>query len=156
MNLLASLRRHPAWLKLQLPAALLITLLQRTPVVRTLVTAEELVASSPLGAVLKSALAATASLGAVHSLAGATVLASSANSPVSVKAGASITQVGFTVTNTINIMSWKFGGTFPPGMKISAVEDATKVLTGPGTLDATGGGMDDGYGGLVGDRKSVV
>ena len=156
MNVLTSLRSHPAWLKLQLPAALLITLLQRTPVVRTLVTAEDLVATSPLGAVLKSALAATASLGAVHSLAGATNLVSSSSSPVSAKAGTPITQVGFTVSDTINIMSWKFGGTIPPGLTISAREDRMKTLTGPGTLDATGGGVDDGYGGMIGGITSTT
>lgn len=156
MNLLTSLRSHPAWLKLQLPAALLITLLQRTPVIRTLVTAEDLVATSPLGAVLKSALAATASLGAVHSMAGATTLVSTATSPVSVKVGTPITPVGFTVTNTINIMSWKFGGLIPPGLTLSAREDSTKTLTGPGTLDATGGGVDDGYGGMMGGITSTT
>lgn len=156
MNLLTSLRSRPAWLRLQLPAALLITLLQRTPVVRLLVTAEDLAATSPAGAVLKSVLAATASLGAVHSLAGATTLVSSTASPVSAKVGTPITSVGFTVTNTINIMSWKFGGSIPPGLMISAREDSAKSLSGPGTLDATGGGVDDGYGGMIGGITSTT
>ncbi len=161
MNLLTSLRRHPAWLRLQLPAALLITLLQRTPVIRSLVTAEELVSTSPLGAVLKSALAATASLGAVHSLAGATTLSTTQQAsgqpvPLVAQVGTSITPVGFGVVDTINIMSWQITGSIPPGMRISAVENSTVSLSGPGTLDVTGGGVDDGYGGMIGGISSTT
>ena len=151
----ARLRSHRVWLHLQLPAALLIALLQRTPVVRMLVTAEEMAVNSPAGAILKSAVAAAASLGAVHSLAGATVLQSTVPS-LSAKVGTAPTPVGFTVTNTINIMSWKIGGTIPPGMRIFANEDATKTLTGAGSLDATGGGADDGYGGTIGGISSTT
>jgi hypothetical protein len=142
--------------KLHLPAALLIALLQRTPVVRVLAVADELVASSPLGLLLKSAVAAAASLGAVHSLAGATVLASSQSSPVTAKAGTAAAQVAFTVTNTINIASWRIGGTLPPGMTIAATENSSVALTGPGMLDATGGGVDDGYGGTTGGIASTT
>jgi hypothetical protein len=156
MHSLASLRLRLARLRLHLPAAALITLLQRTPVVRVAAAADEFVAASPLGTVLKSAAAAIASLGAVHSLAGATVLVASQSSPVSTKVGTSGTSVAFTVTNTINIASWKIGGTLPPGMTISATQDPSKVLTGPGMLDATGGGTDDGYGGLIGGISSTT
>jgi hypothetical protein len=142
--------------KLHLPAALLIALLQRTPVVRVLAVADELVASSPLGLMLKSTVAAAASLGAVHSLAGATVLASSQRSPVTAKAGTAAAQVAFTVTNTINIASWRIGGTLPPGMTIAATENSSVALTGPGMLDATGGGVDDGYGGTTGGIASTT
>ena len=155
MTSLAKLRSHRAWLKLQLPAALLITLLQRTPIVRVLTATEELATSSPLGAVLKSVLAATASLGAVHSLAGATVLVVSPPSPASAKVGTALPPIGFNVDNTINIMSWRISGTLPPGLSIVAAEDTTKVLTGPGSLDATGGGVDDGYGGMIGGISST-
>lgn len=112
--------------RFHLAAAALIALLQRTPVVRVVALADELVSASPLGSVLKSAAAVAASLGAVHSLAGATVLVASQSSPVSTKVGTSSTQVAFTVTNTINIASWKIGGTLPPGMTISAT-----LTTGP-------------------------
>ena len=142
--------------RFHLAAAALIALLQRTPVVRVVALADELVSASPLGSVLKSAAAVAASLGAVHSLAGATVLVASQSSPVSTKVGTSSTQVAFTVTNTINIASWKIGGTLPPGMTISATEDPSKVLSGPGMLDATGGGVDDGYGGLIGGISSTT
>lgn len=156
MNTLARLHLRLLRTRLQLPAAVLIALLQRTPVVRVLTVADELIASSPLGAILKSAVAAVASLGAIHSLAGATVLQSSQNSPVSTKVGTSTTQVAFTVTNTINIMSWAVGGSLPPGMALVASEDPSKVLSGPGMLDATGGGVDDGYGGMIGGISSTT
>jgi len=57
---------------LNVPGALLIALLQRTPVLRVATTAEELITASSLGQVLRSATAVVAALGAVHSLAGAT------------------------------------------------------------------------------------
>ncbi len=142
--------------RLQLPAAVLIALLQRTPIVRVLAVADELVVSSPLGAVLKSAVALAASLGAVHSLAGATVFVSSQSSPLSTKVGTSPTPIGFTFSNTQNIMSWKVGGSLPPGMSLSTTENPTIALTGPGTLDATGGGVDDGYGGKIGGINSTT
>src|SRR3954464_14494777 len=68
---------------LNLPGAMLIALLQRTPVVRLLVTAEEVVTASPVGAVLRSAFTAAASLGAVHALAGATQFQANRTSPLS-------------------------------------------------------------------------
>src|SRR3954464_79574 len=103
MKMLARLHVRLVRSRLHLPAAVLIALLQRTPVVRMLAVADELVASSPLGVVLKSVVAAAASLGAVHSLAGATVFVSTQNSPVSTKVGTSPTPVGFTFSNTQNI-----------------------------------------------------
>lgn len=158
MNSLAQLHVRLARIKFQLPVAVLIALLQRSPVVRVLAVAEELVTSSPLGVVLKSAIAAAASLGAVHSLAGATVyaLVASQSSPVAAKVGTSLPQIAFTVSNTINIASWKISGTLPPGVAITAVEDSTQSLTGPGVLDATTPGMADGYGGMIGGISSTT
>ena len=156
MNSLTSIRLRLTRMKLHLPLAALLALLQRSPAVRMLTVADNLIVSSPLGVVLKSAAALAASLGAVHSLAGATVLAASQNSPVGAKVGVSAPQVAFTVTNTINIASWKIGGTLPPGLKLSATEDSSKVLTGPGTLDATTPGADDGYGGMTGGISSTT
>ena len=149
MKLPTQIRAHALWLRLHVPVALLVTLLQRTPAVRLLVAADEMIAASPLGTVLKSALAATASLGAMHSLAGATVLVASTPGPLSVKAGAPVPLIAFTVTDTINIASWKIGGTIPPGVQIGAREGPV-MLSGPGTLDATTPGADDGYGGTSG------
>jgi hypothetical protein len=133
--------------RLQLPAALLITLLQRLPVLPAARALTAVVAESPVGAVLRAALTASASLGALHSLAGATVLSSTQTSPITVAAGTKITPVAFTVTNTINIASWKITGQLPPGLALSATENSSVSLTGAGTLDATTNGTEgDIYG----------
>lgn len=127
---------------------MLLTLLQRTPAVRLVDAAAEIVATSPLGAVLRSALASAASLGVMHSLAGATTFVPSVPGPVTVNIGATVT-IGFTVTDTINIGSWQVGGSFPPGLSLTATQGGTP-LNAPGVLDATSAGMDDGYGGTSG------
>ena len=155
MKTIAKLTTHHAWMRVQLPAALLIALLQRSPVVRLIQAADEFVTASPVGALLRSTVAAAASLGTLHSMAGATTLLASNASPVTVTAGAQITPIAFTVTNTINIASWKIGGTLPPGLSLSATEGGAN-LTGPGKLDATVPGMDDGYGGTSGGIASTT
>ena len=58
---------------LHLPAALLMVLLQRLPMLRAIVTTE-FVVSSGVGSVLKGVLAGSAALGAVQTVAGATEL----------------------------------------------------------------------------------
>jgi hypothetical protein len=63
--------------------------------------------------------------------------------------------VGITVTNTINIGSWKVDGSLPPGLTLTAVEGGN-TLTGPGLLDATTPGMSDGYGGTTGGNTSTT
>jgi hypothetical protein len=155
MKILAQLTTHRAWMNIQLPAAFLIALLQRSPVVRLAQAVDEFVTASPVGALLRSTVAAAASLGTLHSLAGATTLSASKASPVAVTAGSPIAAIAFTVTNTINIASWKIGGTLPPGLTLSATEGGAS-LTGPGTLDATTTGMDDGYGGMTGGIASTT
>jgi hypothetical protein len=153
-------RRNVAWLHTQLSAALLVTLLQRTPVLRLLQNAAEIVAASPVGAVLKFAFASATALGAVHTLAGATSQGGTGEEPrltvagqpvttaLQVRAGTEIT-IEFGVSNTIEIGKWEFvDGTLPPGLRLLAKEDLSQ-LTSPGFLDATtpgmAGGADDPY-----------
>ncbi len=155
MKSLLDLCRHRAVLRLKIPAIMLVALLQRTPVVRAVAAVDSLVASSPLGVVLRSVAALLGSLGAMHSLAGATVLVASQPGPVNTKVGTPLTPVGFTVTNTINIASWRIGGTLPPGTLIEATQGGTP-LTGPGILDATTPGADDGYGALSGGNFTTT
>lgn len=127
----------------------LTALLQRGPAERIATVTEEVAHLAPIGVWLRSALAVTGSLGAIHSLAGATVLVATASSPVSTTVGNNV-QIGFTVTNTINIASWKVTGNIPPGLMLSAEEGGTP-LSGPGMLDATTPGMPaDPYGGYGG------
>jgi Immunoglobulin domain len=127
--------------------ATLVALLQRTPVLRVIAAADEFVSTSPIGTVLKSAVAVIASLGAVDSMAGATVLATSITPAPSgslpnfaATAGTQITPVAFTITNTMNIASWLVTGTIPPGLTLTTKEPNGGNLTGPGKLDATTAG----------------
>ncbi|HKB91384.1 MAG TPA: immunoglobulin domain-containing protein [Opitutaceae bacterium] len=139
---------------LNLSAGVLVALLQRTPVLRVLISSEA-IWSAPSAAVLRSILLPAAALGSVHSLAGATVLSSTQPSPLSVPVGTPIKQVGFTVTNTINIGSWKVTGAIPPGLTLSAVEGGD-ILTGPGMLDATMAGISDSYGVTTGGNSKTT
>ena len=153
MKTIAQLSHRFSWIN---PAtAALIALLQRSPAVRLIVATDELVAVSPVGAVLKSALAAVATLGAYDTLAGATVLSTTVPTPLSATIGVPIMPVGITVTNTINIGSWRVTGSLPPGLMLSAVEGGN-TLTGPGVLDATTPGVPDGYGGMTGGNTATT
>jgi hypothetical protein len=122
----------------------LVALLQRSPALRIAAAAEEFVAVSPAGTALKAAAAAVISLGAIDSMAGATLLATtitpSPNAALpqfDATVGVPITPLGFTITNSINIASWTVTGTLPPGLHLTTVEEPGIVLTGPGNLDAT-------------------
>ncbi len=153
MKTIAQLSHRFSWINPA--AAALVMLLQRTPVVRLIVATDELVAVSPIGNVLKSALAAVATFGAYDTLAGATVLSTTQPSPLSARVGTAITPVGITVTNTINIGSWMVSGSLPPGLTLSAVEGGN-TLTGAGLLDASMPGAPDGYGGTIGGNTSTT
>jgi hypothetical protein len=142
MKLIAYLRRRYAWMNLS--AVTLVALLQRSPAVRLAAVADEFVAASPVGTIIKYAAAAIASLGAMNSMAGATILSSSlTKSPTGplptfdATVNVPITPLGFGITNTMNVASWTITGTMPPGLELQAVENTAIVLKGPGNLDAT-------------------
>ena len=129
MNLSALISRRIHWINF--PGAILVALLQRTPVLNVVTTLDEVVVSSPIGAVLKSAVATAGALGAVNSLAGATPLVPSAGTEtgITVTAGNSVS-VFYTVNGTQTPpMSWAITGQVPPGLDFSG-------LTGPGMVDA--------------------
>src|SRR5271165_1814050 len=129
MNLPAYLYQRFSWLNL--PGAILLALLQRTPVLNIVVAADDMAVSSPVGAVLKSVVASVAALGAVNSLAGATPLVPSAGTAtgITVTAGTAVS-VFYTVTGVLTPpMSWAITGPVPPGLDFSG-------LTGPGSVDA--------------------
>lgn len=155
MKIISKPTIYRAWLQIKYPAAMLILLLQRSPVIRLVEATEEFITASPVGNVLRSSIAAAATLGTLNSLAGATTLQTTQASPLNATLGTPITQVGFTVTNTINIASWKITGVIPPGLSLSAVEGGNP-LSGPGTLDATTPGIDDGYGGTIGGNSTTT
>lgn len=137
MKFALSLHRHLAWFNL--PAALLVALLQRTPVVRVATAAGEFLTASPAGAVLKATVAALGSLGAVHSLAGATQLTATVRSPLSATAGVAISPVAFAITGApLPAASWRITGSIPPGLTLSGVSATPTTINGSSlTLSGT-------------------
>jgi hypothetical protein len=163
MNIAAFLQRRHGWINLS--TATLVALLQRTPALRVAAASDELIASRPIGALLKSAAAMVAALGAIDSMAGATLLAttltpnpSGALPTFDATVGVPITPLGFTITNTMNIGSWTVTGTIPPGLVLTTVEPNGGSLTGPGNLDATTAGSSGdpwGGGGTAGNTQTT-
>jgi hypothetical protein len=123
---------------LNIPGALLIALLQRTPVLRVATAAEGLVASGPLGSVLRSAFTAIA-LGAMHSRAGATQFVISRPSPIAGTVGQPIQSVSFTYTGTPSSpASFVVSGSLPPGLSfIPAIGGGGVVNSGTPAIVGT-------------------
>ena len=123
----SALHRRLHWLNL--PGALLIALLQRTPIIRVAAVAEDLVIASPVGAILKSAVAALASLGAMNSLAGATTLSATTPSPASATVGVAKTIAFDVVGAQTPPLSWTVGGSVPPGMTFQIINGGGAGVT---------------------------
>ena len=132
---------HRRLRRLGFPTTVLVALLQRTPVPPIVPSEAELVAISPIGMLLRSA-AAVASLGAIHSLAGATTIVISKNvtNPLNVTVGQAIPTVAFGVSGTgLTASSWQvsLGSTiFPPGLVFSAGPSGPN-LTDAGFFNST-------------------
>ncbi|MBL9202591.1 MAG: immunoglobulin domain-containing protein, partial [Opitutaceae bacterium] len=111
----------------------LLAILQRTPAVRVAASAGEALVASPLGSLLRSAIAGVASLGAVHALAGATQFTFNRNPPdTNGNIGTPITPLVFTVTGaTVPPGSFRVTG-LPPGVVVTGVN-------GNGVLNASSG-----------------
>lgn len=115
MKFSASVFRSLRWLNL--PGALLIALLQRVPVLKVATNAESALTASPAGAVVRSAIATVASLGAMHSLAGATAFVQSRPNPVAGTVGVAFAPLYFTYTGTpAQPLSFRIVGSLPPGL----------------------------------------
>lgn len=124
-------QRRLIWLNV--PSTILITLLQRVPVLRVAVMADEMVIASPFGALLRSAFVGAATFGTVHTLVGATELAPSTPSPASASVGTPIT-IAFGVNGTVSgADTWTTGGSVPPGLAFSGQSSETLVLSGTPT-----------------------
>jgi hypothetical protein len=143
MKLAAHIQRRCGWINLS--TATLVALLQRTPVLRVVAAEGEFVAASPIGTVFKSAVAVIASLGAIDSMAGATVLATSITPSPS---GATLPNFDATVGAPPSPRGlhdhehdehrlMEGDGKIPPGLVLTTKESPALVLTGPGNLDAT-------------------
>ncbi len=128
MKILHPLLQRLAWFNL--PAALLLGLLQRSPVVRVVASAADRLTAAPLGALIRAATVTAASLGAMHSLAGATILVNNQPSPLAATVGKAITAVGFGINGpgVGQPGSWVVGGAIPPGLNFSG-------LTAPATIN---------------------
>jgi len=141
MNFSATFVRRLHWLNL--PGALLIALLQRTPVLRVASTAGEITRASPVGAVLRAAVATAASLGALQSLAGATQFVQNPPNPVAGTVGTRVT-VAFTISGSPNPPnSFTLEGALPPGLATipalqgNRIPSGTPVITGIPTQAGT-------------------
>jgi hypothetical protein len=136
MKLACFFSRQLRWLNL--PGALLLALLQRSPAVQVASTAAEFVAASPIGAVLRSASLVAASLGAIHSMAGATLLVTNSPSPLSATTGTALSSVVFGVSGTQGPpSSWVIGGSIPSGLSFSGRTTAGTVNVSSLTLTGT-------------------
>ncbi len=135
------LARRFAWFNF--PSALLVALLQRTPALRWVAGAGETVLAAPAGALLKSSLAAVASLGAIDALAGATTYTvqttNNTPNPYTVATGTNVA-VAFVVTSNVGtqpvIGSWVLSSPLPPGMQFGSNSPTGYALTAATTANA--------------------
>ncbi|MCX6956121.1 MAG: immunoglobulin domain-containing protein [Verrucomicrobia bacterium] len=144
MKFSAMFLRQLHWLNL--PAALLLTLLHRTPVLRVAAQVGEIIHASPVGTVLRSTVAAAATLGAMHSLAGASPtspLVVSVGNPVRGTVGTPLT-FGFSIIGTLTPpTSFTFDGPLPPGLASlpaqqgNVIRSQSPVITGTPTQAGT-------------------
>lgn len=127
--------RRLAWVNL--PGALLIALLQRAPALRLALAAEEFVVASPVGNLLRSAAAATATLGALHSLAGATQFQQSPSNPVRGTVGQQLA-VSFTITGSpMPPTQFFIDSPLPPGMTTIPAMQGNRVPSETPTIAGT-------------------
>ena len=119
------------WQSFHVPFTCLLALLQRTPAVRVAVLAEKFVLSAPVGTVLKSAAALLGTLGAVHSLAGATMYQFSGPTEVSGTVGKPIDPLAFTITGSPTPPNAFTVVGLPPGLTSSG--GGAPVITGTPT-----------------------
>lgn len=110
-----------------MPAGVLVMLLQRLPAIRLAAQAES-VFGAGLSALVRSGFV-VATMGALDSVAGATVLASAPASPATATAGTSFSMVTTVNGAESSPQSMQYSGTLPPGLVASGSTSAT-VNTG--------------------------
>lgn len=134
MNTIALWQRF-RWM--YVPASLLTFLLQRSPVLRLLGTAE-FSGVSPAGALLRSAVT-VAALGGYHTLAGATQLSTNPSSPATATVGQPFSMVFAFVGSPTSAASYEIRGTLPPGLSVPGLSgdllnDSSGTITGTPTV----------------------
>ncbi len=128
--------RFARWFNL--PAGVLIALLQRSPVLQMAASAAATVFRSPAANILKATFTAAAALGAVDTVAGATTLTSSSASPLAATSGTAAS-VAFGVLGTQTAPeSWSVGGTLPPGMAFYSTSSGTSGAVSSGIINTAG------------------
>lgn len=140
MTSFATFCRRLPWLNVA--AGLLLVLLQRTPALRVLVQAKDYVLAARAGELLRAAFTA-ATLGAMHSRAGATTFTPSQPNPVRGTVGQPL-NYGFTYTGTPSSpATFSFSGTLPPGLRFepaplgSTIRSGTPAIVGTPTQAGT-------------------
>ncbi|HVU34278.1 MAG TPA: immunoglobulin domain-containing protein [Opitutaceae bacterium] len=130
--------------RLNVPGAMLLAFLQRTPAVQVVTQAESAIIGSPVGVVLRSVITAVASLGAMDTLVGATPLVATSGSAtgVTLTVGTQVT-IGYTVDGTQTPpVSWQVQGSIPPGLDFSGLTSSgiqnVQVLKLEGTPTTAG------------------
>ena len=129
MKISYGFRRLMPWVNF--PASVLALILQRTPAPRVIAFLGEILAASPISSFLKTAVVLEGSLGAMHTLAGATTITASTASPLSATVGVAVGSPGvvFGILGTTQNppSSWSID-LIPPGMNLSG-------HTAPGTYN---------------------
>ncbi|MEO6243961.1 MAG: immunoglobulin domain-containing protein [Opitutaceae bacterium] len=126
--------------RLNVPAAGLLLLLQRTPVVRVATEVVEVAGGSRIVSLLKSAVATLGSLGAVHTLAGATRFTLSSPSVIAT-VGTPIFPFAFSVTGAaVPAGSYRLSGTLPPGLSIAGLDVNGVINATTGVISGTPAG----------------
>ncbi|MEO6995479.1 MAG: FG-GAP-like repeat-containing protein [Lacunisphaera sp.] len=121
------IRLFPRLASLQLPSLMLITLLQRTPVVRLFGAAQSVWVSGSVGQLLKASAVAATALSAVDTVVGATSLATNPASPVEVVVGTPFAGV-FSLIGNVTVGSYTIAG-LPPGLFVPNATTVGGLLT---------------------------
>jgi hypothetical protein len=135
VNFAARLFRRCRWLNA--PGAVLLLLLQRTPLLRDVARGVETLNVSAGGSVLRSAIASLASLGALHAQTGATQFVYSRAQPFTGTAGVGMTPVGFTVTGAMTPAGSFLVTNLPPGLSVNGANAAGLVNASSGLITGT-------------------
>ena len=137
LNAFNYIHRRLPWLNA--PITLLVMLLQKTPVLKLVSLTDEMVPTLSPTSILQTTVVAAASLGAVHTLVGASGIVSSPSS-LTATTGIAANAV-FTVTGTIaDPSSWQLIGNIPPGMNFSGLTSSgiVNVVTANGAAVLSG------------------
>lgn len=151
MKFLVALHRRLPWLNVS--AGMLMVFLQRSPAVRVMVQAKDYAITSRAGELLR-AVFTVASLGALHSRAGATTFRVQQGSTVVIQngndglptvnttiagtVGTPITAIAFTYLSTPSSpASFQFSGSLPPGLSFTPAPIGSTIRSGTPAISGT-------------------